>query len=160
MNGPVSHLGTDWRDQWARVLRWHARLNTFRENLPEDYMVEARALRLDDLFAFFMNCLHLTDWLKNSGAKTKKELDEFFDREPAMRLCRDVANGLKHYRLDPDREPAPANPGWSTTESRMTVMPPEPARWFFVGETGWHDMFETADACVAAWGRFLEGMEK
>ena len=54
----------------------------------------------------------------------------FFDKTPVMQLCRDVANGLKHYRLSLDRRPVPMNPGWSTTESRMTMIPPEPTRWF------------------------------
>jgi hypothetical protein len=130
-------------------------LGRFRHNLPEDIAFEAKALALDEVFAFFMNCFHLGDWLIESGAKSAADVHRFFDTTPCMQLCRDVCNGLKHYRLDTWRQPAPENPHWSTTASVMTEMPPEPTHWYFVGTKGWFDMFITADECVAAWEKFL-----
>jgi hypothetical protein len=156
---PVSHLGTDWQDQWARVQRWHDRLSRFRIDLPDDMLFETKAIALDDVFAFYMNCWHLRDWLKNSKAKTKKELDKFFDDNPAMQLCRDVATGLKHYRLDVSGKygSVPVHQNWMTTADPMTLLPPEPTRWYFVSDIGRYDMFSTADECVAAWRKFLNG---
>jgi hypothetical protein len=96
---PLSHLGTTGRDQWERVLRWHGRLARIRAALPSRGI--AKQLALDDVFAFFMNCYHLADWISRDGEKTKLEVDAFMKRSKPMQLCRDVCNGLKHYRLDP-----------------------------------------------------------
>jgi hypothetical protein len=60
----LSHFGGDAVDQWERVQRWHERLVPIRAALPEDE--PAKAYALDDPWAFFMNCFHLSDWVGSS----------------------------------------------------------------------------------------------
>lgn len=157
MSGP-SHIGEDWHGQWQRIQRWYDRINPRRHNLPDDYMVEAKALLLDDVFAFFMNCYHLRDWLIESGAKARSEVDDYIAGNDALALAKDICNGMKHCRLQlvpPRGRRPPANPHWTTTADEMTPMPPEPARWHFVTDGGRVDMFWTADQCMTAWREFL-----
>lgn len=49
---------TQWREQYERMKRWHARLR-------ESEIADDR--RLDDFHAFFVTCFHLKDWLKNDS---------------------------------------------------------------------------------------------
>jgi len=161
-----SHLGTDVLDQWRRVNRWHSRLDRIRRALPD--ADPDKSLALDDVWAFFENCFHLRDWVIRSDKDPKKrqpQVDAFIDANAAMRLCRDVANGVKHYRLDPAR-PTTSDPNWSTATRHEPVVTTgkgsriaggQPARWVFTGVgKGEIDMFDVADQCVSAWRSFLK----
>src|SRR4030088_2954341 len=59
-----SHLATSWSDQRNRIGRWHKRLSALGRGVPTGMSKEEA---LDDLFAFFMNCYHLRDWVIGSG---------------------------------------------------------------------------------------------
>jgi len=114
---------------------------------------------LDDVFAFFMNCYHLRDWLINSGFKPEAEVDAYLRADPNLALCRDVCTGLKHFHADPKR--ALVDSSWSTaTISVASNLPmrrePIPGEhWVITTDKGEVDMFDLADRCVAAWDRFL-----
>jgi len=151
MKAKKSHTGETWRDQWDRMLRWHQRLSSIRGALPSADTAKARAL--DDVFAFFMNCYHLRDWVQNDRRKTKAELKAFFSKTTALQLGQDIVNGLKHYRLKPARAASAANIDWttatrtdptpivavSTLKSRAFVAP-RPSRWVFETKSGDKDM--------------------
>jgi len=159
-----SHLGTDWRDQWERVLRWHQRATAVRAALPASGPAKTRAL--DDILAFFMNSYHLADWVHRDGAKPPQDVQTFIEGDSSMLVCRDICNGLKHYRLDP-AYPSTSDSDWSTAtrpldpivisgghSSRM-VGGQRGSRWVFEHDGGDRDMFDLADACVEAWRKFL-----
>ena len=163
MASKTAHTGEKWQDQWDRLRRWHQRLQPIRAKLPANN--PEKALALDDVFAFFMNCYHLQDWVKKDGYKTEQQVNDFIfgvggaGGSDALRLCRDVCNGLKHYELQTWPHP-PANPNWSTA----TIYPPTivtsgrgasrivgtpPPRWVFTNTVrGDWDMFDLADECV------------
>jgi hypothetical protein len=154
-----SHFDTSWQDQHERVGRWHKRQSEIRRGIPTD-MSQAEAL--DVVYAFFMNCYHLRDWIITSGFRPKAEVDAFITANPDLALCADICNGLKHFRVDPKR--AWTSSTWSTA-SVVTYffpggIPDEPIaseQWVFTTEEAQVDMFDLADRCVAAWDRFLAG---
>jgi hypothetical protein len=161
----LSHLGGDALDQWVRVLRLHGRLAPTRANPPD--AEPARSNGLDDLWTFFAACFHLGDWVSGAGVKSRKEVNDFIENSAArtsgsaprnvwpMQICRDIANGTKHYRLGPNR-PTTRNAHWTTT-TVFTYESREMARWLFVDDNGHHfDLFSIADACLTAWQRFLD----
>jgi hypothetical protein len=92
----ASHVGTDWQDQWTRVQRWHNRVRAIGAGGGGD-----QEWALDLVFAFFMNCYHLRDWLIDSKHSTKEVVDAHIAGSEALVWCRDICNGMKHYRLDP-----------------------------------------------------------
>ena len=96
----TSHRGTGWQDQRARVGRWHKRLTAISFGIPTDV---SKAEALDDVYAFFMNCCHLRDWNIKSGFRQQAEVDAFVGSNLALSLCRDICNGLKHFRIEPAR---------------------------------------------------------
>ena len=158
-----SHLGTDWRDQWERVKRWHRRLERIRAAPPLKGAPE-EPQALDEVFAFFMNCYHLADWLANDHDNPHPEVWPFVEGSEPLRLCRDVCNGLKHYRLDPAKRTT-HNPNWTTTAISEPVVitgqgsrlvGPRPPRWVFLTDQGERDMFAVADECMEAWTGFIE----
>jgi hypothetical protein len=62
------HMSGGWQAQLDRVRRWYHRAS------KADDVID----RYDFLYAFFENALHLRDWLKDTGAITEKDLDNFF----------------------------------------------------------------------------------
>ena len=92
-----SLLGRGWREQYDRMLRWFERLH-------EQGEIDER--RRDDFYAFFLICFHLKDWLKNDPAVQQslpdidKTVEAFINGKPALRLCADLANGVKHLARD------------------------------------------------------------
>ena len=160
----LSHLGGDALDQWERVLRWHDRLTPLLTAFPEDE--PAKSYALDDLWAFFRNCYDLTDWVARAGVKSQEDVYQFVDASEPMRICRDIANGIAHYRLSPQKQTT-TNANWTTTtyytyvgrgdewrEHAHRVFVKDQAARFDVTAT--HDLFQVADACVAAWRSFLD----
>lgn len=154
-----SHFGTGWQDQHERVGRWHKRLSEIRRGIPAD---TSQAEAQDEIYAFFMNCYHLRDWIIASGFKPKAEVDTFISADPDLALCADICNGLKHFGLERARSSSGLT--WSTASEVMYYfpggMPDDPIaseHWVFTtGETA-VDMFDLADRCVAAWDGFLAG---
>jgi len=162
----LSHLGGDALDQWERVLRLHGRLAPTRTNPPD--VEPARSNGLDDVWNFFAACFHLNDWVIGAGMKTRKEVNDFIENSAAatsgsaprtvwlMQVCRDIANGTKHYKLDPAR-PTTGNADWTTTTVFTYDSGRETAHWLFVDDAGQYvDLFAVADACLDAWQKFLD----
>lgn len=89
-----------WCDQLRRVERYLARVerhaagvSSWGESYPDDAQ--------DDVFSFFIHCYALADWLKNDPESpvTPSMIDLFVDRSDELKLCADLANGIKHLVL-------------------------------------------------------------
>jgi hypothetical protein len=172
----ASHIGTGWEDQWNRVQRWNNRVRAIAVGAPTggvlphpdaagdgDFAYQAWALDL--VFAFFMNCYHLRDWFIESGHSTRAQIDAHIEVSDSLLWCRDICNGMKHFRLDPAK-PTTTYESWSTASLQLSVSGladkrPQPVAghyWYFIDQaTGdQRDMFELADDCVKDWAAFLK----
>ena len=132
-----------WRGQFDRMIRWHRRLTTASD--PRD--VE------DYLYAFFVTCTHVRDWVLAEHAVPQKDLESFCASED-LRLCQDVCNAIKHFSLsDPKqgrefslaREYVGAGRGRFGGNCTLVLLS--------LGKQ--HDAFELADRCVTHWTDFL-----
>jgi hypothetical protein len=147
------HKNGGWRGQYLRLQRWHrlihriGRAKTQTEDTEQEH---------DFLYAYFQNCYHLRDWLRNSGTLTSKALQEFFRLNEPMGVCRDICNGTKHWHIDHPsvdadfsvgREYVP--PDWSGERPHVNES------WFIVSGKNKYDLFEVADTCMALWDSFL-----
>jgi hypothetical protein len=57
----------------------------------------------DFLWAFFQNCWHLRDWIKNDTSIRKRKRDvilPIIHKSKILAICQCLANRSKHYRLD------------------------------------------------------------
>jgi hypothetical protein len=86
------------QDQWRRVQRYYERFKAI------DSGVELTPSRsgdhyVDDMYAFFQNCHHLRDWIKNDPSiapNTRKNLTSKADCEHCLKICADICDGTKH----------------------------------------------------------------
>ena len=79
----------------------------------------------DDLWSFFQNCHHLKDWIINDQTVSDKikgikggNIEDFVNKNEALRICADLANRSKHLRLDRVRDDA------KITSRSVTIYPP------------------------------------
>ena len=156
--GGSIHKTEGWEGQWQRAKRWHSRLATVRSRRRKD---KSTAEDWDFVHAFFQNCFHLKDWLKNSGAVPGEELNRFINEHVEMKLCRDICNGTKHLRITQESFDA----DFSLTKDYVPAIYSSPRphvneEWLVragntsVGNRSF-DVFELADKCMALWGDFL-----
>jgi len=95
---PRESTSEHWREQWGRVRRFHGRVRHLASGKPAPVDQQAE---IDNTYSFFLHCYHLKDWLANDEAfpRSRSEIEEFVSRTPALALCGDVANSIKHLKL-------------------------------------------------------------
>lgn len=138
-----------WHGQYRRMLRWRDRVCAVDAE-------RSSADQLDFLVAFFVACFHLRDWLQDSGVDAER-LHALFLANVELRVCRDIANGFKHSRLDREpfhdpafsvvREHVPA--GWPSNLGHANT------RWSIVAGDEKLDLIVLAGRCITIWDRFL-----
>ncbi|MCX5727000.1 MAG: hypothetical protein NT030_07550 [Candidatus Saganbacteria bacterium] len=88
------------------VLRFYEKLKTAHDGYPfkKEHMVEFDAGELTDIvFAFFIVCHHMKDWIINDDQvdqKVRDVVEDFVHHTSCLRFCADIANGYKHFKLD------------------------------------------------------------
>ena len=139
-----AHKAGGWEAQANRVWRWHERLVRScadPTSSPEE--------RVDFLLAFCQSCYALRDWLKNDAAVPKDELDVLMQDNECLRICRDIANGSKHLKVD---RPS-VDPNFSIGREYCGAERPE--QWFIIAGDNLLDTVDLARKCVNAWQNFL-----
>ncbi len=144
-----------YHEQYERMKRWYSRFKSINEtkkhDMPTDYYQ-------DEVYAFFINCYHLKDWLKNDlychvGGE---EIEEFVTNSESLRICGDICNGSKHLILTKPK---------NNSETRIG------SRHFSLNLGGWgpiihieydvvigdkvYDAFTLATKCINEWEVFL-----
>ena len=151
--GWSAHKNGGWRGQYQRLQRWHrlihqiGRAKSQRKEMEQEH---------DFLYAYFQNCYHLRDWLRNSNAVTAKALQEFFRLNEPMGVCRDICNGTKHWRIDHPSVDADFSMGREYVPADCSSERPHVNEsWFIISGRNKYDLFELADTCMALWDSFL-----
>ena len=86
----------DWKDQWGRVLIGLTRVRTLYAGAESISSAEA----VYELYAFFLNCWHLRDWLMKGGTpipECEKVVQSHVHNSQWLQICRELANRTKHY---------------------------------------------------------------
>jgi len=55
-------MAAKYREQYDRMKRWYIRFASLNQGRPHNVPSDNY---LEDIYAFFMNCYHLKDWIKN-----------------------------------------------------------------------------------------------
>jgi hypothetical protein len=136
-----------YRDQLDRARRFQARVDATGARGDVDYQ--------DDVWAFFQNCWHIKDWVKNDPVvadETKARIKHAVEASSVLAICNDIATGTKHRGVHKPR--VGAEHGYTN----MTIVPG--------GETTLDCMIEFPDGllrsareiareCMAEWERIL-----
>ena len=90
----------------------------------------------DFLWAFFQNCWHLNDWIRNDERLDRQLRDAVWadvNASTALKVVADLANGSKHFARSPRRERVGA------TEYQLTVNPNNDGTYTYVHEVALND---------------------
>ena len=147
-----------WREQYDRTERWYDRFRTIdsgrAHNVSSDNYV-------DEIYAFFLNCYHLKDWIKNDAsvpAAVRDAVERFINSEQSLRLCADVCNGLKHLELDPKRVRSHENPKFGKKHFNVGLGTGVPTtislKYEITTDTGRIDAFQLATEALESWKKF------
>jgi hypothetical protein len=145
-------------EQWERVKRWwtrvhevsHGRSHVFDPDFGED-----------EIFAFFLNCYHLKDWIKNdsSSGDLKDLVEDYINKSLALSICADLCNGLKHLKRDSTRGKN-AKFGPSTHQILDVNSSTIAITSTIVTDSGSFDAFEIASQCLVEWENFFHRNRK
>lgn len=139
-------------EQYYRTKRWHSQLNNIRKvNDPEDPDIQ-----IDIIYAFFMNCFHLKDWLIGSGID-KNEVYNFMNQHTELLICRDLCNAAKHLYLTKSSTENVFGNGATIHKSYNPYSDSLKNYNFIVNsDNETFEVFELADKCLKLWKGFLE----
>ncbi len=140
-----AHKIGGWKAQADRVWRWHARLVNSSANSassPDE--------RIDFFLTFCQNCYALRDWLEKDNAVPKDRLDTLIQGLLPLRICRDIANGSKHLKVNSPSIDANFSIGREYCGSE------KPEQWFVIAGDDLVDVLALADQCVTGWKKFLK----
>lgn len=146
-----------WTDQWNRVQLGLGRVEAIYRGRPEP---EGTAGALYDLFAFFVNCYHLCDWIDQDPDVPQLVSDgarRLVSTSDELKICGDLANRSKHSALARPAKTGDKSTGPTSNDVTIVVGQDDVRHAFRVssGETE-RDALALATACVASWRDFLE----
>lgn len=146
-----------YREQRDRVQRWFEKFRLLDSGRPHNQPSDNY---VDEVYAFFMNCYHLKDWIKNdpsAAAKVSKDVVEAYINETtALRLCADVCNSLKHLE---NSGRSGVNPEFGRKQYGLAIggaaNPTISLKYEVKTDSGPIDAFQLASDCLTAWDSFF-----
>lgn len=92
-----------YQQQFERIKRFYELFEKIdkgiRINFPLSYLE-------DVVYAFFIFCYQLKDWIKNDDtlpSNVKDKVEDFVTENKCLGICGDICNGIKHLTLKPSR---------------------------------------------------------
>jgi len=146
------HNSDGWQGQYERMKRWDKRLETFNCQIKDTNQLHDF---LDTLYVTYQNIFHLKDWLYKDNILDKNKLNDFVNQNKEIGICRDIANGTKHFTLDNNfsvdkdflimsaYDPSNEDRYWSDNKIRI------------ISRAGLFDPFGLSKKCIALWTMFL-----
>jgi hypothetical protein len=154
-------------EQWNRVQRWYSKVEELTLK-PTNIELEHA---LDIIYAFYINCFSLRDWIQssNTNSEISKKVEDIFKDSYGIEcfsICAGIANGSKH--LKPDRKRATYGKTSIITQS-IKLYPPliylnsqnniselkASYRWTILSGNKEFDIYDLARECIKEWKFFL-----
>jgi hypothetical protein len=103
-----------YREQYERMKRWYS---CFAEtDAGRSHDAASSDFYTDEIYAFFLNCYYLKDWIKHDGTVSpavQNAIESHVNSSRPLRLCADICNSLKHLRLSrPQQSRSRENPSF------------------------------------------------
>jgi len=146
-----------YQEQWDRVKRYYKLFEKIDQgrlhDCPSDYYQ-------DEVYAFFLNCYHLKDWIKNDKsvgvADIESKVEKFINNNKELRLCADICNSIKHLertssRSNQDPQFAGREYKMQSDEYGITIS----AKYIIDTSSGPVDAFQLATKCLELWENFI-----
>jgi len=151
---------SQWFEQYRKMLRWYERFksinNGTKHNRPSEYYQ-------DEIEAFFINCFHLRDWIKNDQSlkitDKNKRLRKFIDESNNMKICHDICIGRKHLQLD--RPKADKDTRFGSRHHNLSFGGNNAiysAKYTIISGGKTFDAFALATSCIKEWKDFIKNI--
>ncbi len=145
-----------YQEQYARMKRWYAKFTALDQGRPHDMSSDNY---IDEIYAFFMNCYHLKDWVRQDSAVPRvvqESVEGYINANRSLKLCADICNSLKHLTLTSQRSGESPTFGTKKFGVALGGEPPAIKLKYQIDATGGTvDAFKLATDCVDAWNGFL-----
>ena len=141
--------------QLERVMRWYGR---FKEISESKNTSQASIHDEDVVYAFFINCYHLKDWIKNDSSQDEMrgKVEEFVNSSESLSICADLCNGLKHLTIDKSRSGQNPSFGEKTQRIYYDQTPIVVCQGFTINAgANTFDAFDVAGQCMEDWHQFI-----
>jgi hypothetical protein len=147
-------------EQFERVKRWYERFKRIDEGTSHEKSTE---FYQDDVYAFFLNCYHLKDWIKHDSTVPKSVtsiVENFVGGSKHLAICADICNSIKHLTLTKPPRSGKA-PQWGSRNVKATLYEPSSkstvtVNYSIMTATGPMDAFDLATKCVQEWEQFIK----
>lgn len=93
----------NYQQQFERVKRFYGLFEKIDKGIKIDFPL---CYLEDVVYAFFIFCYHLKDWIKNDNtlsSNIKDKIEDFVTKNKCLGICGDICNGVKHLALDKSR---------------------------------------------------------
>ena len=146
-------------EQYERMQRSYDRFREFNLRLSDKISSDYE----DDVYAFFMHCYHLKDWIKNDSSvksrmpNIRTDVEQFINESEALSLCADLCNSLKALELN--RSHSTPMFGRKHYHDRLNIGSGSSIKLEWLIERNNKppiDAFELATQCNAEWNKFLQ----
>jgi len=94
---PSVHRHNGWKGQYFRMIRWYKKFEGTNPGNFEDLDIYHMH---DVMFVCFQNIYIFKDWLHHAALIPIKKLNKFINENLELQICRDIANGTKHFNLN------------------------------------------------------------
>ena len=145
-------------EQFARVARWYDRLKKVNRGKRHDSDTD---LYEDDLYAFFMNCYHLKDWIKSDlnlkAAGRGRDVEDAVKSHVYMQVCEGICSGEKHFGMP--RNKAKPKPRVQSAHIKIDVTQGMIAIDYNIdtgGPLGAMQAFDLATKCMEFWKDYID----
>ena len=142
-------------EQYHRMYRWHERFKSINEKREHS---KDTAYYEDEIYAFFINCYHLKDWIINDPELkiSAKQVEDFINDSEPLSVCHDICNGLKHLELKNPK--IDKNIQFGSKRFQLYIQVPSPIiKIDFEIRAGdkTYDSFTLATKCIGEWEKFF-----
>jgi hypothetical protein len=140
------------------------RSEELHNGIPIRKQWDARVTYRDYAHAFFIFCYHIKDWIINDigvNQVTETEVEEFINDSPSLGYCADIANGVKHLKLNRNIR-SKSQPKMSTSETRIVAIVGKGEKvdvkefQYISTDEGEIEAFDLASKCIREWQEFIE----
>ena len=153
-------MADKYLEQSERMQRCYDRFRQFNSRLAD----KASSDYEDDVYAFFMHCYHLKDWIKNDpSVRTQMpnigtDVERFINESEALSLCAALCNSQTRLDLNRSHSSEPRIFGRKRYHYELNIGSRSSIRLEWLVE--WNnnppiDAFELATECIAEWDKFL-----
>ena len=145
-----------YQEQFERMKRWYERIRKINQGKPHNFSSDHYH---DEVYAFFLNCYHLKDWIQNDDTVElpKEKVEDFINQNECMKVCADICNSIKHLKRESDR--SGKDPEFGGRKFFLNLGGPKPiikVKFPVMTKDGTIDVLKLASECIQKWEEFIK----